>query len=126
AMFSPRDEETGYPRAMFDGKTGRIDKRVVEHWKQFDITDMVAEDWEHYGPIVTNKVRLMCGTLDSFYLNRAVERFKVMVDAKAPNHDGPGYIRLVEYADHGNLREKVFVNINEEMRAHLRQHDLHD
>lgn len=126
AMFSPRDEETGYPRAMFDGKTGRIDRRVVEHWKKFDITDMVANDWEHYGPIVTNKVRLMCGTLDSFYLNRAVDRFKAMVMEKSQGDEGPGYIRLVEYADHGNLREKVFTDINEEMRAHLRKHDLHD
>ena len=133
AMFSrrPRGREnlpgiSALPRPMFDAVTGKINRNVVEHWSRFDITRMVAQDWERYGPIVTERIRLVCGELDSYYLNRAVKRFKAMVREKAGEHEGPGYVRLVEFADHGNIRANTFIQINEQMRAHLREHGLHE
>lgn len=127
AMFSPRDPVTGYPRPMFDGRTGVIDKEVVEHWRRFDIARLVADDWSHYGPIVMSRVRLSCGTLDSFYLQRAVERFKTLVEQRAEETGGwtgPGYVQLVPDASHGDLRNYIFQQINQEMRAHLKEHGL--
>jgi hypothetical protein len=110
---------------MFDPLTGAIDREVVEHWRRFDITRLVEADWPKYGPVVMNNVRLACGELDSFYLNRAVERFKTIVEAKRGDAQGAGYVLMVPLADHGNLREHIFTRINEEMRAHLRAHGLH-
>ncbi|MCZ6835261.1 MAG: alpha/beta hydrolase-fold protein, partial [Planctomycetota bacterium] len=122
----PGNPDLNFPVAMFDPQTGKIDKAVVEHWRAFDITHMVESDWATYGPIVNDNVRLMCGEQDSYYLNRAVQRFKAMVEAKRENEDGAGYVMLVPFADHGTLREFVFQRINEEMRTHLRKHGLHD
>lgn len=123
AMFGPRDGETGLPRAMFDGLTGEIDREVVAHWERHDIARLVTGDWERYGPVLVHNVRLVCGTRDSFYLNRAVALLKAKTDplrASVAGHESaPGYILLVEGADHGTVRRAVAQRWNEEMRAHL-------
>lgn len=126
AMFSPRDEKTGFPKRMYDPLTGKIERNVVRHWEQFDITRMVRDDWDRYGPIITQRVRLACGMLDHFYLERAVVRFKAMVQQQAGDHAGPGYILLHETADHYNLMAHIYQRWNREMREHLRSHGLHD
>jgi S-formylglutathione hydrolase FrmB len=131
AQFSPA--ETAGPRAglfrrLFDRRTGAIDKTVAEHWARSDITRMVAADWPRFGPVVQGKVRLACGDQDSFFLNRAVERFQQMI-AKARTPDeaaGPGYVLMIEGADHQTVIHKVFQRWNKEMRQHLREHGLQD
>jgi hypothetical protein len=123
-MFSPRDRHTGLPRRMFDPRTGAIDDAVVAHWAQFDVTRMVGADWPRYGPIVTQRVRLLCGELDSFYLERGVLLFKETVErrsAQAGEPSGPGYVAIVPEATHDNLHNKVFQRINREMRDYLAQ-----
>ncbi|MHC4415909.1 MAG: alpha/beta hydrolase [Planctomycetota bacterium] len=126
AMFSPADPDTGYPRPMFDPLGGAIDREVVEHWSRFDITRLVTEDWERYGPLVTGRVRLACGENDSFYLERAVARFKTMVEKLAGEDDGPGYIWLVPGATHGSIQRHTRERWNREMIEHLRHRGLHD
>ncbi|MCA9296811.1 MAG: hypothetical protein KC983_09840 [Phycisphaerales bacterium] len=123
AMFSPMDPSTKFPRAMFDARTGVIDKDVVEAWKAFDIARLVREDWATYGPIMTERVRLMVGSADSFYLNRAVERLKEIVDAHraeaGTEPTGQGYIEIVDGADHGTISFRTRARWNEEMTAFL-------
>jgi hypothetical protein len=126
AMFSPKDSESGYPTRLFDPLTGEIDRAVVEHWKQFDMTRMVRSDWERFGPIITQRVRLACGMRDNYYLQRAVERLKAVVDEmQGDEDDGPGYIFLHESATHGDISWYMMRRWNTEMREHLRQHGLH-
>ena len=119
AMFSPRDPETGRPAPLFDARTGRIDRQVLEHWGRYDITRLVLANWDHYGPILIQRVRLVCGTLDSFYLNRAVERLKSAMETRRGEQEGPGYILLVDGATHNNIGNYTFARWNEEMRAYL-------
>lgn len=89
AMFSSIDPKTGLPKRPFDPLTGVIHRRVIEEdWSRFDIARLVNSDWERYGPILRDRVRLACGQRDSFYLNRAVERLRTVV----AKHD-PGAIR---------------------------------
>ena len=128
AMFSPRDEATGFPKPMFDGRTGAIDKSVVTHWSRYDIGRRVRSDWKHYGPIVMQRVRLACGTRDSFYLDRAVMLFKEDVErlaAEGGGWQGEGYIWMINGATHGVSR-KTTPRWNEEMRAYLRSHGMQD
>ncbi|MCP3902905.1 MAG: esterase family protein [Planctomycetes bacterium] len=133
AMFSPATPDgqrgagpfVGRPRPLFDAETGRIDRAVVEHWRRFDITRLVTGDWERFGPIVMGRVRLSVGGWDSFYLERAVIRFKEKVDrlaAEGGGWTGPGYINVVPEATHGTLGSKIFQRVNREMREHLREH----
>lgn len=125
AMFSPRDPETGFPKRLFDPRTGVIDRDVAGAWQQFDMARMVNENWDHFGPIVTQRVRLVCGKRDNYYLQRAVQQFKEMIEQRG-EHDGPGYIFLHEQADHSSIIRFTFQRWNREMREHLRNHDLQD
>ena len=127
AMFSPKDPQTGFPKRLFDHRTGKIDRAVLEHWKQFDIARMVRHDWETYGPIVTQRIRLACGERDNYYLQRAVKRFQQMVDQhRNDDEGGDGYILLQDHADHSNLMAFIYQRFNSEMREHFRKHGYHD
>ncbi|MBT8485984.1 MAG: hypothetical protein HKO59_17395 [Phycisphaerales bacterium] len=128
AMFSPRDPVTGFPRPLFDATTGAIDRAVVERWRQYDMTRLVDEQWSRYAAIVTERIRLSCGELDSFYLQRAVARFKEVVERHAAASGGwlgPGYVNLVPDATHATLTTDIFQRVNREMRAALRERGLH-
>lgn len=130
AMFSPRDMETGLPRPMFDSLTGEIHRDVVlDHWRQFDITRMVIEDWPRFGDIVRRRVRIACGLQDSFYLNEAVLSFQreveAMLEAEGTDWDG-GWVWLVNNATHNNIVEMSTHRIHSEMIQHLQTHGLSD
>ncbi len=126
AMFSPKDPSSGYPEPLFDARTGAIHRKVVAHWSRFDITKQVTENWELLGPIVTDRVRLICGSVDSFYLNRAVERFREKIALQRGSEDGAGYVELVEGADHHTVVRAIHARWRREMIEHLRNHELHD
>ncbi|HRQ76331.1 MAG TPA: alpha/beta hydrolase-fold protein [Phycisphaerales bacterium] len=131
AMFSPRDQATGYPRRLFNPLTGEINRDIAHHWKQFDIGAIVRSDWEHYGPIVLERIRLACGERDSYYLQRAVRLFKEDVERLAAQHnmlrpDKGGYVFLHEHATHGSIMNYTFARWNREMRAYFQSHGLHD
>jgi hypothetical protein len=129
AMFSPRDERTGLPTPLFDPVTGAIDKRIVEHWKRYDIAQMIESRWETLGPVMLDRVRLSVGDQDSFYLNRAVERLQQKVSALQSQHRAPagrGSIVIVPDATHGTLEEMMFQRWNAERRAYLKAQGLFD
>lgn len=118
AMFSPRDEELGMPRPLFDATMGAIDHAVAEEWEAFDIARLVAFNPQKRG-VLANRVRLACGTHDSFYLNRAVEHLRVIVENRGAT--GDGYIWLVEGATHGSIHGHTRERWSREMREFLQQ-----
>jgi hypothetical protein len=120
AMFSPHDVAAGAPRPMFDAQTGSIDAEVVEHWSAYDIGRLVTGDWDRYGPVLMQRVRLACGTADSFYLDRAVELFKADAEALAGKWEGPGYIMLVDGATHGSVVHRMRRRWDQEMGDYLK------
>jgi hypothetical protein len=127
AMFSLKDSETGLPQPLFDWKTGKINGSVIRNWGRYDITRMVQRRWRTLEPVVLNDVRLVCGEEDSFFLNRAVEKFKQKVDElRGETPFGDGYILLVPEANHDTIGAKTFIRWNEEMRKHLQKHGLQD
>ncbi len=107
AMFSGRDSSNGLPLAAFDLENGVIDRTVIDRdWSRYDIARLVREDPDLHGPVLRDRVRLICGDADSYYLNRAVERLsEISAAARAglENPDGPGYVELVPGATHGSV-----------------------
>ncbi|MHC5115190.1 MAG: alpha/beta hydrolase-fold protein [Planctomycetota bacterium] len=133
AMFSPpmssgkRGEGpfVGRPRPLFDALNGRLDRAVARQWHNFDITRLVTGNWKRYGPIVMERVRINVGGWDSFYLERAVARFKEQVEALAAadgGWTGPGYVKILPEETHGTLGAKIFQRINRETREHFEKH----
>ena len=81
AMFSPPDERTGMPRRLADPETGVIDHALVnESWSGYDIARLIERRWGKLGPVLNDKVHLVVGSADSFYLERAVKRLKAKID----------------------------------------------
>jgi len=72
AYFSSVGED-GYPQPVFNKRTGEIDHKVAEYWKErYDLTHIMERDWKSLGPKLSGKLHVCVGDADSFYLDRAV------------------------------------------------------
>lgn len=74
ATFSPR-KANGLPASLWNEESGDIDPKVVEHWKKYDLHEVVRSNWPKLAPSLANKIRIWVGDRDDFYLNGAVELF---------------------------------------------------
>ncbi|MGI8839778.1 MAG: alpha/beta hydrolase-fold protein [Caulobacteraceae bacterium] len=84
----------GYPVALFDDRTGKIDHGVADYMRAhgYDLTEYARDNWATLGPKLAGKLNFISGEMDNFYLNLGVYDFEAMVKAVA----GPGYpIRFV-------------------------------
>lgn len=89
AVYGPRGKD-GLPVPLWDGKTGAIDKTVLEHWKKYDLKMVLEKNWAELGPkLAGGKVNVWVGDADDYFLNVAVRRFKDATDRlKNPAFDG--------------------------------------
>lgn len=74
ALYSPK-AENGYPKPLFDPKSGAIDKEVAEHWKKYDFKLYIKNNWTELGPKLQGKIYIWMGDMDNFYLNPATRAF---------------------------------------------------
>jgi hypothetical protein len=124
AVFGPRNER-GNPAALFDPESGAIDRKVAEAYRRFDLGELLRKDPARVVPLFRERVRLIVGTEDSFYLNEAVELLEKEL-AKSPRDpadagDVKGYVKLVP-GDHGSVfASEAMRAIPDEMLAHLRK-----
>ncbi len=73
AVYSPVGAD-GYPKPIWDKRTGVIDKDVAAYWKDhFDLTNILKRDWDKgLGKKLEGKLHIFVGEADNFYLNDAV------------------------------------------------------
>jgi hypothetical protein len=72
AYFSSVGED-GYPQPIFDKRTGEIDHKVAEYFKEhYDLTHIMERDWKSLGPKLADKLHVCVGGADTYYLDRAV------------------------------------------------------
>ena len=128
AMWSPIDSITGHPRRLVDATTGTIDPVVVESWSTYDLARRLRRDPEAMLPLWRERVHLVCGDRDNFYLERAVERVRVTLaelpGAGAPANAAvvPGYVELLQRADHGTASALSSLRFYPEMRRWIESH----
>ena len=95
AVFSPVGEN-GYPKPIWDKRTGTIDPQVAAYWREhYDLSAILQRDWKTLGPKLAGKINLYVGDMDSFYLNNAVY---LMEDFLKQTTD-PSYGGEVKYGD---------------------------
>jgi hypothetical protein len=71
-VFGPQGTD-GYPKPIFDKKTGAIDPAVAAYWRDhFDLTHIVARDWAKLGPKLQGKIHIYVGSADTYFLTDAV------------------------------------------------------
>lgn len=108
-VFSPRGID-GRPIPMFNHETGEVDKAVIEHWKKYDIRKYLEENWEVLAPKLTNKINIVAGGLDTFYLEVSIIELNKFFQEQ--NFDA--MVSVIENGNHGDVfRTSVIRDIDE-------------
>ncbi|MBI4543525.1 MAG: hypothetical protein HY705_10905, partial [Gemmatimonadetes bacterium] len=72
AVYSPVGPD-GYPARIWDKRTGTINRRVAEYWREhYDLSYILRRDWATLGPKLRGKLHIYVGDMDNYYLNNAV------------------------------------------------------
>jgi hypothetical protein len=89
AVYSPQGED-GYPKRLFDKKTGELDPEVANYWKEnYDLRYILERDWAKLGPKLKGKIHIYCGEMDNYYLNNAVYLMEDFLEkTKDPYYEG--------------------------------------
>jgi hypothetical protein len=94
AVYSPVGAD-GYPKPIWDKRTGAIDRSVAAYWKEhYDLSHILQRDWKTLGPKLRGKLRIYVGDMDNYYLNNAV----YLVDDFLRKADPPA-AAVVDYGD---------------------------
>ncbi|MBI4503229.1 MAG: hypothetical protein HY700_18990 [Gemmatimonadetes bacterium] len=96
AVFSPQGPD-GYPMPIWDKRTGVIDRKVAEYWKEhYDLSWILRRDWSTgLGKKLEGKIHLYVGDMDNYYLNNAV----YLVEGFLKTTKDPYYGGEVAYGD---------------------------
>jgi len=96
AVYTPIGED-GYPKPLWDWRTGEIDHDVAEAWKKYDLSLILRENWSELGPKLVGKIHLYAGDMDNAYLNLGV----VLLEEFLESTTDPYYDGVVKYGDRG-------------------------
>lgn len=71
AVFSAKGSN-GQPERLCNATTGAINPTTVNHWKNYDISLYLRNNWDKLKNVLDGKVRVSVGNQDNFLLNYAV------------------------------------------------------
>jgi hypothetical protein len=96
AVYSPVGAD-GYPKPIWDKRTGAIDRSVADHWKQsYDLGHILRRDWSKgLGRKLEGKLHIYVGDMDNYYLNDAV----YLVEESLRAQTDPPFGGEVDYGD---------------------------
>ncbi len=95
AVYSPVGED-GYPKPIFDKRTGVIDSEVAAFWREnYDLRHILERDWSTLGPRLVGKLHIYVGDMDNYYLNNAVYLTEEFLESTT----NPYYAGEVDYGD---------------------------
>jgi hypothetical protein len=96
AVYSPQGSD-GYPARIWDKRTGAIDRKVAEYWKEnYDLSWILRRDWNRgLGRKLEGKIHIYVGDMDNYYLNNAV----YLVEDFLKSATDPAYGGEVSYGD---------------------------
>lgn len=100
----------GYPKRIWDKRTGAIDKSVAAYWRDhYDLRYILERDWTTLGPKLADKINVYVGDADSYFLNMGVHLLdnflrqttspkwtgEIVYQPMAPHCWGPGLDELL-------------------------------
>jgi hypothetical protein len=96
AVYSPVGED-GYPKRIFDKRTGVVDHGVAERWREgYDLRHILERDWSKgLGRKLEGKIHIYVGDMDNYYLNNAV----YLTEDFLKTTSNPPYGGEVDYGD---------------------------
>src|SRR5207248_856771 len=66
----------------------KIDHKVAEHWKAYDLRRILEANWDELGPKLRGKLHIWVGDADDFFLNNAVHRLEAFLFRARPPYGG--------------------------------------
>ena len=93
SVYGPVGDD-GYPKPLWDHKTGKIDKEVVQYMKDhgYDLARYIESHWAELGPKLTGRMHFYVGDMDNWFANLAVYRMETLLaklNARATFTYGP-------------------------------------
>ena len=78
----------GYPLHVWDLKSGKIDRAVVEAMRanNYDLREFLSRQWPQLGPKLVGKLHVYAAAVDSFYSNFAVRLLDEFMQGTAIPH----------------------------------------
>ena len=90
AAYGPAGED-GYPKELWDKRTGKIDHDVANYMRDhdYDLRYYAEKNWPKIGPSLVGKLHFYCGDMDNHYLNLGTYLFEDFAkDTKNPFYGG--------------------------------------
>jgi hypothetical protein len=89
AVYSPVGPD-GYPKRIWDKRTGVIDREVAKYWREhYDLRHILERDWPKVGKKLEGKIHIYVGDMDNYYLNNAVYLMEdFLKKTKEPHYGG--------------------------------------
>ena len=88
AVFGPVGPD-GYPKPIFDKRTGVIDHSVADYWRDhFDLIHIIERDWTTLAPKLQGKIHIYVGTGDNYFLTDSVYFAQEKLEALSPPYGG--------------------------------------
>lgn len=113
AVFSPKGAD-GAPVKLWDRKTGAIDPATAKAWEAYDIRLVLERNWPTLGPKLAGKLHVITGTVDTFYLEGAVEKLKASLEMLGSDAD----VEVIPDKDHSNILDAALAErIDRQMKA---------
>jgi hypothetical protein len=118
AVFSPVGPD-GYPKRIFDKRTGAIDRSVAQYWQDhYDLSHILQRDWNNgLGAKLEGKLHIYVGDMDNYYLNNAVYLIEDVLKA-ATNPPYGGEIDYGDRAEHCWNGDHTRPNAESRLRYH--------
>jgi pimeloyl-ACP methyl ester carboxylesterase len=113
AVFSPLGAD-GRPRRLWNRETGAIDPETAKGWEAYDIRLVLERNWPTLAPKLAGKLHVICGGVDTFYLEGAVQLLKESL-AKLKSD---AVVEIIPGRDHGTVLDRNLAKrIDDEMTA---------
>jgi hypothetical protein len=120
AVYSPVGPD-GYPKRLWDKRTGAIDREVAAYWKEhYDLSAIMQREWSRgLGRKLQGKVNIYVGDMDNYYLNNAVYLVEDFLKKADPPYGGE--------VDYGDRAEHCWNGDHTRPNAisRLRYHQMH-
>jgi hypothetical protein len=87
AVFGPRGPDR-LPVPLWEAKSGKINRDVIEHWKKYDLRLILEQHWAELGPKLRGKIHIWVGDADDYFLNNAVHLLHNSLSKAQPTYEG--------------------------------------
>lgn len=113
AVFSPKGADAE-PAKLWDRKTGAIDPAVAKAWEAYDIRLVLERNWATLGPKLAGKLHVVTGSLDTFYLEGAVEKLKASLTKLGSDAD----VEIIPGKNHSDILDRELADrLDRQMKA---------